>query len=109
MDKFGGSFQQTPLILAAGEVGDEVITSRLVAGASLASVVFPHSPSQKHPKKAGADLVARDEDGFIALHRAVMRQRLPVLNYFAELLRWKLQGKVSGGKLTKLLNDTVDI
>lgn len=82
VDKFGGSFQQTPLVLAAGECGNAVITQRLVA--------------------AGADLAAEDEDGFLAMHRAISLHRLEVLNYFAELLRWKLVGKgLSQGMMTR--------
>jgi hypothetical protein len=69
VDKFGGSFMQTPLALAAGEVGNAVIVQRLVV--------------------AGADIAAVDEDGLLAIHRAVWYRKLDVLNYFSLLLRWK--------------------
>lgn len=68
VDKYGGSFQQTVLTLAAGEIGSVELVRKFVS--------------------SGADLAAVDEDTFLPIHRAIQYKRLGVIEYFARLLRW---------------------
>ncbi len=70
VDKYGGSFQQTPLALVCGLANSSLdLVHRFVA--------------------AGADIGAVDEDGLLPIHRAMLARSLPVFNYFARLLHWK--------------------
>jgi hypothetical protein len=69
VDKFGGSFMQTPLSLVCSEGDDVELVHRFVA--------------------SGADICAVDEDGLLPIHQAIATQRVAILEYFANLLKWK--------------------
>ena len=64
MDKFGGSFEQTPLALVCGEMeGSNIeLVHRFVS--------------------AGADIAALDDDDLLPIHRAIRNERILVLEYF---------------------------